>query len=560
MRKESIEFKRLQLPTSHSGAISPDEKPASSLEEISNYHLVIKSTKQASLVALVGILEGLTSILNGLVLARVSQQALAASSLIGVTQSVFLSPTLAALGSIAIKIRNELGAGTDDFIVGKIGQRGIMLSTSMDVIAALLIRFAAAPILSVWGQDQELVAISQTFFSAFAWCVVPLGWIRVARQISHGVNRQLLVVVLRTLTLGVLGYSVYALTLSKNDDVESQVAGLGYAYSISGLAGISFWLIVLASKYFKQYQIFRCQSDHSKILKQLWSVGWPLALRISVDYFGSYFSTMFIGIIGKSELAAQQISLGLSFIIVQATLGIQQSASYLVSHYLGKDNLVILKKIGIINYLTSLIFPVFSILIFAVAYQPLASIYINTSDPENQPVLNILKILLPLKATLLAVSAIESTSYGLLSGLKDTLIPTLYSIIGIFFVGLSTSALFSFGFGWGIYGVILGQEFGTIVNAFTLTTRWVRISNNEEKIREMKKAKTEFSCSCLKRFYKHNDSKETDALVENSIPKSDDIKVNKENGWNFCPNLFKNRRGITTTPSQQPKTLTIGSS
>jgi MATE family multidrug resistance protein len=204
-------------------------------------------------------------------------------------------------------------------------------------------------------------------------------------------------------------------------------------------------------------------------LRELLAVGLPIAVQTSLEMWAFNASTLIVGHLDATSLAAHAIALNLASITFMVPLGISSAAAVVVGHAVGRVDAESAWESAQAALLVAIAFMGATGIAFLLLPGPLARAY--TGAPE---VLAVAMALIPLAGVFQVFDGIQVTSIGILRGLGDTRTPMMIGILGFWLLGLPVSLVLAYPLGFGARGLWWGLVLGlVIVAAFLLSrVRW----------------------------------------------------------------------------------------
>jgi MATE family multidrug resistance protein len=130
--------------------------------------------------------------------------------------------------------------------------------------------------------------------------------------------------------------------------------------------------------------------------------------------------------------------------------------------------------------MVSLAFAAATVAVFLTFPELLVSAFIDPAEPTREGLIAVGVGLLAMAALFQLVDAAQVMALGLLRGVQDTAVPFGMAVISYWVVGMPSSYLLGFTFGFGAVGVWLGLVIGLSVASLLLMVRFwghsVRIS------------------------------------------------------------------------------------
>jgi len=202
--------------------------------------------------------------------------------------------------------------------------------------------------------------------------------------------------------------------------------------------------------------------------RELWRLGSPLALQMTLEVGVFALSTTFASRLRPEDLAAHQIVLNLASLSFMVPLGIGSATATLAGRALGEERRADARRLGNRGIAAGTGFMVLTGLLFGLAPEPLLSLFTQKQE--------IIAAALPIIfwAALFQVSdGLQVSVTGALRGFAATRMPALANGIGHWGVGLPLGLWLCFTHGQGLPGLWMGLSTGlTLVGVICFAGWW----------------------------------------------------------------------------------------
>jgi MATE family multidrug resistance protein len=212
---------------------------------------------------------------------------------------------------------------------------------------------------------------------------------------------------------------------------------------------------------------------NSKTIKELLHIGVPSSFQISMEAGAFAVSGILIGTIGAVEQAAHQIALSCASLTFMVSMGLSQAGSIRTSNSFGRKDWKLINAIGKSTLLMALIYGTFCAMIFIFLRKPLALVF-----NENSEVVSMTSYLLLFAALFQISDSTQAISAGLLRGIKDVNVPTIFIAIAYWAIGIPAGCVLAFYFKMGAAGIWTGFITGLTFSATFLSFRFKRMVVN----------------------------------------------------------------------------------
>jgi len=225
---------------------------------------------------------------------------------------------------------------------------------------------------------------------------------------------------------------------------------------------INFKKIKLSLKYF------------SKMIKICVPSGAQLTLEVG---FLSVLNIM-AGWLGVFPQAAHAISINILQTIFVFPLAIAVSSSIIVGHFMGKNQISMIRKTGIVSYILALTFFLINITIMCLYNKQIISWY--NASPQ---VTSLVRIIVPVIIMLQIVDGINIIGVNILRGMQDTLIPVIITSLSHWGIGFPLSYILAFKFNLKLSGIWWGAVISFSISSLLVYIRFIHNTTTKEKIK-----------------------------------------------------------------------------
>jgi MATE family multidrug resistance protein len=330
------------------------------------------------------------------------------------------------------------------------------------------------------GQDPQIALLADDYLKTVAWGLVPALWMVVLRCFvtSHSRPRSVLIITLLAVAANALGN--YGIMFGNFGLPRWELMGAGITSSVvSALMFLTMLGYVLRDRQFRRYHILVrfWRADWPRFF-ELFRVGVPIGLTIVAEA-GLFSAAAFLmGLISTEALAAHAIALQCGAVAFMVPLGLGQAAVVRVGLAAGAQDSEAVRRAGWSALLTGSLFMACAALVFWFAGHWLVGLFLDTSVPENAPVIELAVAFLVIAAVFQLVDGGQVIGAHVLRGLKDTTVPMWLAIGGYWAIGFVASVVFAFPLGFGGRGVWFGLAFGLAFVAVAMIWRF----HNRERL------------------------------------------------------------------------------
>ncbi|MFN7312104.1 MAG: MATE family efflux transporter [Bacteroidota bacterium] len=247
--------------------------------------------------------------------------------------------------------------------------------------------------------------------------------------------------------------------------------GAGYATSLTRFfMAISMVLYVAYNHHYKPWlKVKERQGEGRVLLAKIFKIGIPSGMQYFFEVGAFAMAAIMTGWFGKDQLAAHQIAINLASVTYMVATGISAGGSIAVGDAWGRKNKKDILFAGKASLLMSVLFMGITALVFSVFNHFFVSLYIHDSHVETMAA-NLLLV-----AALFQLSdGIQCVSLGILRGIADTKLPTVFTIIAYWVIGIPAGWYMAKYMNLELYGIWFGLSVGLTFSAIMLTRRFLK--------------------------------------------------------------------------------------
>lgn len=409
--------------------------------------------------------------IDTLMIGRVGVVPLAAAAVGNAIGHALLIMGIGLLSSVSVFVAHAFGAGKSRE-AGEMLRHGVLLATVSGLLLAGLMVFSA-PVLRLMGQPAEVVATAEPYLF-YLGLSLPFALIGIAfKNYSEALDKPW-----PGLWSGILAaiLNIFLNWIFIFGNLGAPAMGLEGAGLATFLSRVVQMLVLIL--WLRTLPAFRETWPEKWMVRFAWPtvqamslLGLPVALQLLMEVGAFAASTMLMGNIGVSELAAHQIVLTYAGTTFMIPLGISLAVAIRVGHVIGAGQRERARTIGfgaigagfVLSFLFATIFIAFN--------EPLIGIF--TPDV----------LTLTIGAQLLIVAGIfqmfdgtQVLAVGALRGCKDVRVPTVIIFTAYWVLGIPLGAFLAFAMDFGAVGIWVGLAIGLGAASIGLNLRFARFS------------------------------------------------------------------------------------
>ena len=419
-------------------------------------------------------------IIDTAMVGAVGYKQLAAAALV---MSVINIPYVFGIGiTISVSQMVSMAHGRRD---GKLVSHYLFNGFWLCAISALVISLAielSKNILFHLGQDAEVAQLALPYLQIMGWSVIPMLLFLSLKQFTDGLEFTKTAMILSLSALPLNAFLNWLFIYGNWGFPRMELMGAGMGTLITRIfIFIVLAVIILYHRIFRRYIAVRSKVWKLKrqTIKELLHIGIPSSFQITMEAGAFAISGILIGTIGAVEQAAHQIALSLASLTFMVSMGLSQAGSIRVSNAFGRNDKLAIREIGKSTIFMALIYGSFCALIFILFRHQLPFIF----NDDREVVLMTAYLLL--FAALFQISdSTQAVTAGLLRGIKDVKIPTVFILIAYWAIGIPVGCLLAFYFKMGAAGIWTGFIAGLTFSALFLSFRFKKMSKKNSVLNQ----------------------------------------------------------------------------
>lgn len=411
----------------------------------------------------------LISVVDTLVVARVSPDALAASALAGMWQWSTLSFGMGAVMGIDPLISQAHGRGDGE--ASALGlQRGLLVAWLASIPIGLAMALTGEALRAL-GQPPEIAALAARYnllrlpsvpcfllFTAYRQFLQARGRMGPATTLIYAVN-VLNALLAWSLVFGHLGAPPMGL---------DGAALAGTVTSLALLLGLMAAMRMGRLSAGAERRWDRVSFAPAGLFAVL-RIGVPVGLQLWLEAFAFTFASFMVGWISVAAVAAHQIALNLASLTFMMPLGISMGASARVGNLIGQGNATAMKRAVRVSLLSGIGVMSFSALGFTVLRAQLPQLY--TSEAA---LIAATATILPLAGAFQLSDGAQVVAGGVLRGMGRPHAAAVANLLGYYGLALPLGYVLAFKLELGLRGIWLGLTCGLLVVSIALLTLVLR--------------------------------------------------------------------------------------
>lgn len=320
-----------------------------------------------------------------------------------------------------------------------------------------LLMFGLYFLMPFMGQTDDVLQTAKPYYLLLCASYIPFMLFFSIKQFFEGIGNTKIAMNI-TLTANVVNIILnYVLIFGKFGFPELGLVGAGIGTLVSRIVmPLMFVVYILKLPKFKEY-FSRARKEvfvKARFISVL-RIGIPIGFQIIVEVITFSIGAVMMGWLGEIQLAAHQVAIGLAGFTYMISLGISQATTIRISHQMGEDDYVSLRKAALASTHLVLFFMSVMGLIFILAKSYLPLLFTTDND-----VVLIASNLLIVAAIFQVFDGLQVIMLGILRGMADVKIPMFLAFVSYLLIGVPTSYILTFLFNIGPQGIWFGYLVG----------------------------------------------------------------------------------------------------
>ncbi len=351
---------------------------------------------------------------------------------------------------------------------GELLKNGLVTNCAAGIFLFIVL-LGGGKIMSYLNQPDEVVVLAKPYLLILAVSILPFMIFQTFRQFCEGLSltKQPMYI---TISANLINIGLnYVLIFGKLGIEPMGLVGAGWATLISRVfMALGLGAFVIYGSRFKQYLVGMGQKlITAKMVKRLLKLGLPVGFQFIFEVGAFASAAIMVGWLGTDYLAAHQIAINLSSLSYMMATGISSAATIRVGNQLGLKNFHALKIAGRSALIMAAIFMAVCGMLFIVGRFWLPTLYVN-----ELAVVQIASSLLVIAALFQISDGVQVVALGALRGMEDVNIPTIFSLIAYWVIGLPVGYYLGFVLNIGVEGIWYGLLIGLTFSAILLLVRF----------------------------------------------------------------------------------------
>lgn len=417
-----------------------------------------------------------------LMIGRLGEEALAAGALAVTLWAAFLLFGMGVLNAVPSLISQAIGRD-DTRGVRRTTRQGLWAGTVLGVPSALLLSFFGESALVAMGQEPRLAAAAQDYLNYLAWALLPIMWTVGMRltMAAYEVTAPALIGVV--VSIPVNAFLNWLFIFGALGFPEMGLAGAGFStLLVDGVFCIGMGLYLARVEPFKSLELFRnfARPDWQRFRK-VFKVGLPGGGMSVLENSLFSASTVMMGWVGVTELAAHNISFQVISILFMVPFGLSQAATIRLARAAGQGDLDLVRRRGwTLLGMTAVIMTCSATIIF-LGRDHFVGLFVGSDDPARDGIVAAGAVFLGIAVIFQLFDGLQIVATGILRGLNDTYMPMVIGGFCYILIGALSAYVFAFPLALKGTGIWLGLLAGLVASAILLIARFKAAVGSRER-------------------------------------------------------------------------------
>lgn len=389
-------------------------------------------------------------------------------------------PLILAIGlttAISPLVASAMGEGEQDKPL-RILFNGGLIVTILAILFALGLHFGA-DVVYYFGQDEIVAELSRPYLIWMGWGMIPMAVFMAMKQFADGLGRTRVPMYLSLLAIPINVLVNYAFIFGEWGAPRMELEGAGVGTLASRvIVMIALFLLIAYGKHFAVYRQrlndqFRIRWDR---FHDVFRIGIPASLQYGMETAAFAVSGIMSGWLGYVQQAAHQIAISVASFTFMVSVGISAAGSIRVGYAYGRRDWQHAQNVGKSTFAIAVVYGLLCAIFFVLGRFEIPLIF--NDEPK---VVEYAAILLFLTAVFQISDSVQAIGVGLLRGIQDVKVPTLFVLLAYWAIGIPIGYWLAFEQGLEVAGIWIGLVFGLTVSAILLTLRFLRLTKRRNQ-------------------------------------------------------------------------------
>ncbi|WP_295223093.1 MATE family efflux transporter [uncultured Chryseobacterium sp.] len=392
--------------------------------------------------------------------------------------AVFFSMFVLALGfSFAIPpLVSQAHSQHDHKTINSVFSHGFVINMTVGILL-MGILLLGMPLLYKSGQPEKIIPDTVDFLTIMAISIVPFMAFQTLREVSEGLSYTI-GVTKATIIANVINIVLNYVFIKGLFGLPAMgVQGSALASLIARIFMVVFlYFVLLHEKKTRQYIMdfsLKIEVFSKTMFEKMIRLGFPTALQMFFEVTAFAGAAFICGLISAHDIASHQIALSMASFTFNLCIGFSVASTVMIGRKVGEANFVELRKVGINNLKIAFIFMCICGIIFILGRNILPTFFTKKEEVE---VIALAAKLMIIAALFQLSDGIQVTALGMLRGLQDVKIPSIYTFIAYWIITIPLGYFLCVTMKMGAFGMWIALGLGLTISAIMLVKRFLNMS------------------------------------------------------------------------------------
>ena len=348
----------------------------------------------------------------------------------------------------------------------------LAIGLSGGIILGALV-YLSGYLLPYMNQPEEDVRLALPYLQILGWATIPMLLFLVLKHFADGLSLTRVAMYITLVGLAFNTFANWLLIYGQWGLPRLELTGAG----IGTLMSRTLMFVLMAAyiswhRNFAAFSLFKgWNASLIPLVRKILKVGIPSGLQFFFEVGAFVGAALMVGWIGSAERAAHQIVIQMAAVTFMVVSGIAAGSAIRVGNNLGRKDWLMVRQAGMAGVYLSAAFMALMGLAFVLGRNILPSMFVD--EPF---VLSIAAQLMLMAGFFQLFDGVQAVGIGILRGIQDVRIPTLYAFISYWLVNLPLGYVLGFYTSLGVVGIWIAFIVSLAVASFLMVGRFLRMT------------------------------------------------------------------------------------
>lgn len=358
----------------------------------------------------------------------------------------------------------------------RINECGVLLNNAFFlnlIVSGLIVMllFLCGGVIHHLKQDEEVAQLAHPYLNWMLWSIIPMTAFLSIKQFCDGLNHTRIPLLLSLFSILLNAFLNYLFIYGNFGFPEYALKGAGIATFITRtIIAVILAIYVLRHIKYRKYQI-KIGKLKNDIVHKIARIAVPSAWQYTSEIGAFAVLGIMVGWFGAIQQAAHQVSLSVAALTFMVSVGMSTAGSIKVGEAFGMKDIALARNTGIYVLKFAGIYGCICAVLFILFRNQIPLIF-----AEEKQVIDLAAILFLFAAAFQLGDSLQAVGIGILRGFQDVKIPTLYTTLSYWFIGIPVGFLLGVVLQWGVTGIWTGFISCLSIMAVLLCFRFLSIT------------------------------------------------------------------------------------